>query len=112
MLANFLEGEEGDFDPSKIRPKDKNRYWIALKYIRPQTSSTTPTLKRPNNEIAVTMQAKEALVRAHAFSKPPVSQGAEYQPHRGQAHLLVTKDMVQKALFCQSTKKAPEPKFT
>lgn len=55
------------------------------------------------------MQAKEALVRAHAFSKPLMSRGAEYQPHQGRAHLLVTRDMVQKALFCQSVKKAPGP---
>lgn len=52
------------------------------------------------------MQAKEALVRAHAFPKPPISRGAEYQPHQGCAHLLVIKDMVQKALFCPSVKKA------
>ena len=55
------------------------------------------------------MQAKEALVRAHAFPKPPISYGAEYQPQKGSAHLLVTKDTVQKALFCQSVKKAPGP---
>lgn len=56
------------------------------------------------------MQAKEALVRAHAFPKSPISQGVEHQPYRGQAHLLVTKDMIQKALFCQSIlKKAPGP---
>ncbi len=47
------------------------------------------------------MQAKEALLRAHAFPKPPISQGAEYQPQKEHAHLLVSKDKVQKALFCQ-----------
>ncbi len=55
------------------------------------------------------MQAKEALLRAHAFSKPPVSRGAEYQPNKGRTHLLVTKDTVQKVLFCQSVKKALRP---
>lgn len=96
---NFLEREEEISDPSKVRPDDENRCWISLKYNKPQTNSTTLALKGPNNELAVTMQAKEVLVRAHAFPKPPVSRGAEYQPHQGRAHLLVTKDTVQKALF-------------
>ena len=104
---NFLEGEEEISDPSKNQPEDKNRCWIALKYTKPQTNSTTPALKGPNNKIAVTMQAKEALVKAHAFPKPYISQGAEYQLQKGDAHLLVTKDTVHKALFCQSVKKAP-----
>ena len=30
-------------------------------------------------------------------------------PQKGSAHILVTKDTVQKALFCQSVKKAPGP---
>lgn len=55
------------------------------------------------------MQAKEEFVRAHAFPKPPISLGAEYQPHQGRAYLLVTKDTVQQALFWQSVRKAPGP---
>ena len=98
---NFLEGEERIFDLSKVRAEDKNRCWIAFKYTRPKTNSTTPVLKGSNNKIAVTMEAKEALVKAHAFSKPPISQGTEYHPQKGHAHLLVTKDMIQKVLFCQ-----------
>lgn len=55
------------------------------------------------------MQAKEALIRAHAFPRLPVFQKTEYQPRKRHAHLLVTKDMIQKVLFCQSIKKTPRP---
>ena len=55
------------------------------------------------------MQDKEALVRAHAFSTPPVFYGIEYEPRQGTAYLSVTKDSVGKALLCQSVKKAPGP---
>lgn len=75
---NFLEGKEEISDPPKVWPDDKNRCWIALKYTKPQATSTTPVLKRPNNELAVTMQAKKALVRAHVFPKPPKSRGAKF----------------------------------
>ena len=53
------------------------------------------------------MQAKEALVRAHAFPKAPASQRSEYQPGQGSAHLSVSQEMVGRALLCQSIKKAP-----
>lgn len=79
---NFLKGEEKDFDLSKIWPENKNRCWIALKYIKLQINSITLALKGPNNKIAIIMQIKEALIRAHTFFKPPVSQGVEYQLHK------------------------------
>ncbi len=63
----------------------------------------------PNNEKAITMQAKEALGRAHAFPPPPVVYWVEYQPSQGSAHSSIKKTMVGKALFCQSVKKAPGP---
>ena len=63
-------------------------------------------MKRPGNEIAIIMQIKDTLIRAHVFFNLPVFQKAEYQPYREQVHLLIIKDMIQKALFCQSTKKA------
>ena len=106
---NFLEGEEETLDPAKIRPEDKNRCWTALKYTKAKANSTTPALIGPNNEVATTMQEKEALVRAHAFPTPPVFCGAEYQPRQGAAHLSITKNSVGKALLCQSVKKAPGP---
>ncbi len=105
----FLEGEEETLELGKSHLEDKNRCWIALKYIKPKINSTTPMLIGPNNERAVTMQAKEALVRVHAFPPSPVVYGVKYQPSQGFAHSSITKTMVGKALFCQSVKKAPGP---
>ncbi len=106
---NFLEGIEESSNPARIRLEDKNRYWIALKYTKPKSNSTTPALIGPNNEIAITMQDKEALVRLHAFSPSPIFYGTKYEPGKGTAHALVTKDHVGKALLCQFIKKAPGP---
>ena len=106
---NFLEGTEKSSNPAQIRPEDKNRCWIALKYTKPKANSTTPVLIGPNNEIAVTMQDKKALVRMHAFPPPPIFDGMEYKPVQGTAHSSITKDSVGKALSCQSIKKAPGP---
>ena len=106
---NFLEGKEETLDPGKTRPKDQNRCWIALKYTKPKTNSTTPMLIELNNERAVTVKAKETVVRAHAFPPPPIVYGVEYQPSQGFAHSSITKTIVGKAFFCQLVKKAPGP---
>lgn len=106
----FLEGKKRDLDPFKIWSQDKNRCWIALKYPKPQIiTSNTLMLKESNNERAITVQVKKVLIRAYAFFNPLVSQGVEYWPYKRYAHLLVIKNIIQKALFCQSTKKVPEP---
>lgn len=55
------------------------------------------------------MQAKEALVRAHAFPKPPDFPGREVRPAQGLAHTWITQTRIQHALFCQSPTKAPGP---
>ena len=68
---------------------------------------TTSTIKGPNNEVAVTMHDKEALIRVHAFSIPSAFQGNKYLPGPGSAHLLVNLQTLTKALFCQSVKKVP-----
>lgn len=106
---NFLEGTEEFSSPAQIRHDDKNRCWTALKYTKSKSNSTTPALVGANNEIAVTMQDKEAFVRLHAFPPPLMFHGTEYQPGKGTAHALVTKDKFGRALLCQSVKKAPGP---
>ena len=53
------------------------------------------------------MHEKEALVRAHAFLKPPKFQGNKYSPRQGFAHLLVNVETVTQVLICQSAKKTP-----
>ena len=77
---NFLESKEETLEPDKTCFKDKNWCWIALKYTKPKTNSITSMLIGPNNERAVTIQAKEALVKAHAFPPPFVVYGVKYQP--------------------------------
>ncbi len=57
-------------DPAKFWLKDKNRCWIALKYTKPRTNSTTPMFIDPNNKRRITIQAKEGLVRGHVFLRP------------------------------------------
>ena len=55
------------------------------------------------------MHAKEALVRAYVFPKPPIFLDREVRPAQGCAHTQITSKLVEKALFCQSTTKAPGP---
>ena len=68
----FLEGIEESSNLAQIRLEGKNRCWIALKYTKPKSNNTTPALIGPNNETAVTMQDKEALLRLHAFPPSPI----------------------------------------
>ena len=105
---NFFEGIEPS-NPTQIRSEDINRCWIALKYTKPKSNSTTPALVEPNQEIAIIMQDKEALVRQHAFPLLPVFYRTEYKPQKRMAHISVTKESVSKALLYQSIKKAPGP---
>lgn len=48
---------------------DKNYCWITFKYIKPLQLRITPVLKDIEGYIAVSMKAKEALVRKSAFLK-------------------------------------------
>ena len=105
---NFLQGKEinsGTGGKGSI----KDRCWTALRYTQPRQHQTTPALKGPNEEVAITMHAKEALIRAHAFPKPPIFPGREIRPSQGLAHTWITLQLVEKALLCQSTTKAPGP---
>ena len=65
-------------DPAKIQAEDKNLCWKALKYTKPRANCTIPALQSLDKKIAVTMQAKEALIWAHAFPKAPAFQGSKY----------------------------------
>lgn len=76
FLIRNEETEKGN--TTKINLKDKNRCWKALQYTKSRISCTTLFFKGPNNEIAVTMQDKEALVKSHVFPKLPAFQGNEY----------------------------------
>ena len=56
---------------------DKNRYWTALRYTKPQQFKTTPALKSADGHIAISMKAKEAMVCKSAFPFPPVNPYSE-----------------------------------
>lgn len=53
------------------------------------------------------MHNKKALIKAHAFSKPPLFEGNEYSLGQRSDHLLVNIETITRALFYQSIKKAP-----
>ena len=73
------------------------------------TNYTSHALKGLNNEFAITMRDKKALVRVHAFPKPAIFEGNKYLPGQTSAHLLTSIETVAQALFCQSIKKTPGP---
>lgn len=77
---DFLQGEEKRDNMDLTKGSAKDRCWIALKYTQSRQHHTTPALKGPNNIVAITMQAKEAFVRAQAFPKPPDFSGREIWP--------------------------------
>lgn len=105
---SFLEGKKINGGMG-AKESVKDRCWTALRYTQPRQCQTTPALKGPNDEVAITMYAKEALVRAHAFPKLPIFPGREIRPAQGPAHTLITIELVEKALFCRSTTKASGP---
>jgi hypothetical protein len=75
--------------------KDLARCWTALKYIKPRTNGTTPTLRGPplENKEATSFNNKEALIREIAF--PPALRDMAYNnPLRGTMHQQVTTKVV------------------
>lgn len=83
---NFLGGIEPS-NPTQIRPEDKNRYQIALKYTKLKSNNTTLALVRLNKEIAITMQDKEDFVRLYAFLPLPIFYRTEYKRENEIAHI-------------------------
>ena len=108
-MAEFFKGYKRIIKPHVNQVWKKNRYWIALKYIKPKSNSTTPVIIGPNNEIAVTIQDKKVLVRLHIFLPLPIFYKIEYKPGQKTIHISVTNDKVGRTLLCQSIKKALGP---
>ena len=86
---------------------DKNYCWTALKYTKPLQFRTTPTLKDSERNTAVSIKAKEALVRRSVFPKPPPSLLDSLVISSGLAHTKVTEQIVAQALTTQAATKAP-----
>src|SRR5271154_29236 len=100
---NFLQGITED----ENQALDSQRCWTALRYTSPKALSTTPAVKGENDEIATTLEEKEALFLASQFPKAKNSDIPEpIIPQNGGIE-LVTDQLIQQALFSQSTKKAP-----
>lgn len=59
--------------------------------------------------MAVSMKAKEALVRKSAFPKPPINLYELPAIPSGSAHTKITEDVVAQALMSQAATKAPGP---
>lgn len=105
---NFLQRLDNNSQP-KTNLINENHCWMALKYTKPRQFKMTPALKDVEGNIATSMNAKEALVRTSAFSKPPTNGTAEPVVTSGTAHKEVTEKVIEKALMTQSTSKAPGP---
>ena len=88
---------------------DKNHCWTAFKYTKPLQFRTTPVLKDTEGNIAVTMKAKEALVRKSAFAKPLIGLAEPPVISPGMAHIKVTEEAVSQGLMTQAAMKAPGP---
>jgi hypothetical protein len=104
----FLQGaDEGS------RAEEK-RCWVALRYTKPTTYSTTPALLDPDTGqvIVATFEEKEAIFREQAFPQAPEDdpgeafQGIEL-PGPGNAHNLIAESAVRNAIFSQGVDKAP-----
>jgi hypothetical protein len=79
-----------------------------LRYTKPPSNPTTPTLQGPDLETPATTQTdKEALIRKTAFPKAPQSSPPRELPGR-QTHRLITPKRIHQALFSQNIKKAPK----
>ena len=46
----------------KVQSSDKNQCWTVLKYTKPLQFKTTPALKDPSGNIAMSMKDKEHIV--------------------------------------------------
>ena len=97
----FLEGTTTH--PGSV---DTVRCWQALKYTKPRTATTTPTLHGPQGQLASSLEEKEALIRETAFPQVP-GDSQEAEISQGSWHSQVDEGIVRHALFYQAVQKAP-----
>lgn len=87
----------------------RERYWTALRYTWPWTTSTTLALTDTKSRQAVTLEEKEEMIRNTTFPQEPADPG-DPPPHlSGRAFRRVNEAIVQRLLFHQSQKKAGGP---
>ena len=87
-------------DPQSSGPvMDKNHCWTALKYTKPLQFRTMPALKDSDGNTAVSMKAKEALVRRSAFPTPPLNTVEPLVSPHGLLHRKITEEVIAQALM-------------
>lgn len=62
MLINFSSRKRKKNGINLINKLAKNRCQIILKYTQPKQYHTILTLKKSNNEVAITIQLKKVLI--------------------------------------------------
>ncbi|KAI0999672.1 hypothetical protein K3495_g8523 [Podosphaera aphanis] len=86
---------------------DNDRCWTALRYTKSWSNSATPALRDPAGQIPTTFEEKEEMIRRVMYPERPDKNLPELTHIDGTTHKKVTREVVQKALFHQSTTKAP-----
>src|SRR5699024_482361 len=97
----FLEGTTDHPGPG-----DTARCWQAWNYIKPRTTTTTPTLHGPQGQHASSSDGQETVVRETAFPQAP-GDNQEVEIPQGSWHSQVDEELVRQALFHQAVQKAP-----
>ncbi len=105
---DFLQGKGSKSQNSDVA-LDKNHCRTLFKYTKPLQFKTTPALKDTEGHAAVSIKAKEALVRKSAFPKLPANLTELPILSSGTAHIKVTPEAVSQALMTQAAMKAPGP---
>ncbi len=73
--------------------------WTNLKDIKFQAKSNIFALKYHNNEIAVTIQAKNAIIIVFDFHKLLLSDYLIYRPNKERAYPLIIYNNIEKIFF-------------
>jgi len=82
--------------------------WRAAKFTNPRAGATVEALTDREGKQVNTIAEKENMLRGESF---PLNDGDQYyeQSPRDQVHERITDELVERALFSQSVKKAPGP---
>ena len=92
---------------NSLGPEDLARCWLALQYTFLRGAATTLVVKRPQGQIAVTVEEKKALFQEIIFPPPP-NLGSSWPIPPGKAHEQITKTRMKKALFNHAVQKISE----